>query len=162
MTKFFNPPPDWPEPPHEEWTPPSGWRPRWQWGAVPAGWRTWVDGQPRSERPSPLLESEDVPASGARPRDRVDKYPVTVATPGMWSHNHLDSEDYGFAPEKPVRRRPRLRLGVTIAVTVIGFLIAAATAVLFVWLTDFAVNDLPGTVSSAASLSPTVHRSAGA
>jgi hypothetical protein len=77
----------------------------------------------------------------------VAHYPVTVANPGMWSLNHLEQEDYGFPEPRPERKRPRLRLGVTISVTVLGFLIAALTAVMFVWLVDFAVEDLIGVLT---------------
>lgn len=153
MTKVFNPPPGWPEPPHDGWAPPDGWRPELQWGPVPAGWRTWVPAEQVHEVGGPLLESEDVPASGARPRPRVQDYPVTVLNPGMWSQNHLEAEDFGFGPEKERRERPRLRLAVTITVTALGFLLAAATAILFVRLADFAVHDLPSRSSAAADLS---------
>ncbi|WP_253705460.1 hypothetical protein [Brachybacterium sp. P6-10-X1] len=67
----------------------------------------------------------------------------------MWTHNHLEDEDYGFPPVKPVKNRPRLRLGVTISVTAAGFLLAALTAVMFVLLVDFAIEDLPGMLSGA-------------
>ncbi len=61
----------------------------------------------------------------------------------MFSENHLEDEDYGFGPAKPVRQRPRLRLGLTIAVTVLGILFAAATVVAFVLARDFAIKELP-------------------
>lgn len=150
MTERFNPPPNWPEPPHDGWTPPADFRPRNHWGPVPAGWRLWLGRRPVSERPSPLRDSEDVPASGARPRGHVGTYPVTVVNPGMWSYNHLQSEDYGFPEPKPVRHRPRLRLAMTITATAAGFVLAALTAVMFVLLTDFAIEDLPGTMTEPA------------
>ena len=34
----FNPPPNWPVPPHRDWTPAPGWRPPAQWGPAPPGW----------------------------------------------------------------------------------------------------------------------------
>lgn len=154
MTERFNPPPNWPEPPHDGWTPPADFRPRSEWGAVPAGWRLWQEGRRPAASAAPLQDSEDVPASGARPRPRVETYPVAVLNPGMWSQNHLEDEDYGFPPARPEKHRPRLRLGVTIAVTAAGFVLAALTAVLFVWLTDFAVEDLPGMVGGAAGRLP--------
>lgn len=154
MTKVFNPPPAWPEPPHDGWAPPDGWRPELQWGPVPAGWRTWVPAEQVHPVPAPLLESEEVPASGARPRPRVEDYPVTVLNPGMWSQNHLEAEDYGFGPEPPRTERPRLRLAVTIAVTVLGFLLAAATAVLFVRLADYAVTELPDRAAPSVLIAP--------
>lgn len=143
MRRRFNPPPDWPEPPHDGWVPPADFRPGHGWSEVPAGWRLWLPAERPTRATPPLQESEDVPASGARPRERVDTYPVTVLNPGMWSHNHLEDEDYGFPPPEPVTRRPRLRLGLTITVTALGFVLAALTAVLFVWLTNFAIEDVP-------------------
>ncbi|MFC0674305.1 hypothetical protein [Brachybacterium hainanense] len=82
-----------------------------------------------------------------------------MLNPGMWSQNHLEAEDYGFPAEEERRSRPRLRLGVTITVTALGFLLAAATALLFVRLADFAVHDLParaptGWISAAAPVLP--------
>ncbi|MFC7463723.1 hypothetical protein [Brachybacterium sp. GCM10030252] len=150
MSTRFNPPPNWPEPPHEEWTPPADFRPQPDWGPVPAGWRLWLTGKESGRDEAPLQDSEDVPASGARPRQRVEAYPVSVINPGMWAENHLEQEDYGFPPAKPVKDRPRLRLGVTITVTALGFVLAALTAVMFVLLVDFAIEDLPEMVSGAA------------
>lgn len=145
----FNPPPNWPEPPHDGWTPPADFRPQHAWGPVPAGWRLWLKDRPQAGA-APLQDSEDVPASGARPRQRVQEYPVAVLNPGMWTENHLELEDYGFPPAKPRPHRPRLRLGVTIAVTALGFVLAAATAVMFVMLVDFAVEDLPGILGASS------------
>src|SRR5699024_7143443 len=34
----FNPPPNWPEPPHDGWIPPADFSPGPSWGPVPAGW----------------------------------------------------------------------------------------------------------------------------
>ncbi|MGO1390001.1 hypothetical protein [Brachybacterium alimentarium] len=154
MTEQFNPPPNWPEPPRDGWTPPTDFRPGPGWGPVPAGWRLWVSHGAQASQDAaaaPLLDSEDVPASGARPRDRVSTYPITVVNPGMWSHNHLEDEDYGFPPAKPVTDRPRLRLGVTITVTVLGFVLAALTAIAFVLLVGFAVDDLPAALSDSGT-----------
>lgn len=145
----FNPPPNWPEPPHDGWLPPEDFRPQHTWGPVPAGWRLWQD-RPAGRGEAPLQDSEDVPASGARPRTRVDQYPVAVLNPGMWAENHLQAEDYGFPPAKQRTQRPRLRLGVTIGVTVLGFVIAALTAIMFVMLVDFAVEDLATVLEDAA------------
>ncbi|WP_193104529.1 hypothetical protein [Brachybacterium sp. FME24] len=150
MTTRFNPPPNWPEPPHDGWIPPADLRPQYSWGPVPAGWRLWLPQEPIGRGEAPLQDSEGVPASGARPRKRVESYPVAVLNPGMWSQNHLEDEDYGFPPAKPVKNRPRLRLGMTITVTVLGFVLAALTAVTFVLLVDFAVEDLPGMLSGSA------------
>lgn len=147
----FNPPPNWPEPPHDGWLPPADFRPQAHWGPVPAGWRLWLNGRSTGRGEAPLQSSEDVPASGARPRSRVAQYPVAVLNPGMWAENHLQAEDYGFPPAKRRTSRPRLRLGVTIAVTVLGFVTAALTAIMFVMLVDFAVEDLPGMVEEPAS-----------
>ena len=146
----FNPPPNWPEPPHDGWRPPADFRPPREWGPVPAGWRLWLTGGAASRGPAPLQDSEDVPASGARPRARVEQYPVSVLNPGMWTDNHLQDEDYGFPPAPPRRDRPRLRLGVTITVTALGILLAAATVVGFVQIVDLAADGLPGLLSSAA------------
>lgn len=146
----FNPPPNWPEPPHDGWLPPADFRPQHSWGPVPAGWRLWFQDRPTSRGAAPLQDSEDVPASGARPRARVEQYPVAVLNPGMWSENHLQQEDYGFPPAKPRVQRPRLRLGMTIAVTVLGFVIAALTAIMFVKLVDFGIDDLPGMLGEAS------------
>lgn len=146
----FNPPPNWPEPPQEGWTPPADFRPGPSWGRVPAGWRLWSAGERTAPGPAPLRDSEDVPASGARPRPRVDRYPVDVLNPGMVSDNHLQDEDYGFPPATPRRERPRLRLGLTITATALGLLLAAATVLLFVTLVDRAVEDLPGLLGTSA------------
>src|SRR5699024_267946 len=102
-------PPNWPEPPHDGWIPPADFSPGPSWGPVPAGWRLWSSTAVGGRGPAPLQASEDVPASGARPRRRVDRYPVAVLNPGMWADNHLESEDYGFPPAEPRRDRPRLR-----------------------------------------------------
>jgi hypothetical protein len=150
VTQRFNPPPNWPEPPHDGWIPPADLRPQYSWGPVPAGWRLWLPEAPVGRGQAPLQDSEDVPASGARPRKRVEAYPVSVINPGMWSQNHLEDEDYGFPPAKTITDRPRLRLGMTIAVTALGFVLAALAAVMFVLLVDFAVEDLPG-MSTGAS-----------
>ena len=146
----FNPPPNWPEPPQDGWIPPADFRPDPSWGPVPAGWRLWLSDTFGDRGEAPLQESEDVPASGARPRKRTEQYPVAVLNPGMWTENHLEDEDYGFPPPKPVRRRPRLRLGMTITVTALGFVLAAMTAVMFVLLVDFAVEDLPGMMAETS------------
>lgn len=42
----FNPPPNWPRPPHPDWQPPADWRPDPRWGPPPPGWSLWVD-EPR-------------------------------------------------------------------------------------------------------------------
>src|SRR5699024_12542995 len=68
----------------------------------------------------------------------------------MWTDNHLESEDYGFPPAEPRRDRPRLRLGVSIAVTALGFALAAATALLFVMIVDFGVVDITEVLGGAA------------
>lgn len=146
----FNPPPNWPEPPHDGWLPPADFRPQHTWGPVPAGWRLWLKEHSAVRGAAPLQDSEDVPASGARPRSRVDQYPVAVLNPGMWTENHLQAEDYGFPPAKQRTQRPRLRLGMTIGVTVLGFVIAALTAIMFVMLVDFAVEDLATVLGEAA------------
>lgn len=146
----FNPPPNWPEPPHDGWIPPADFSPGHSWGPVPAGWRLWSPTTAGGRGAAPLQASEDVPASGARPRRRVDQYPVAVLNPGMWTDNHLQSEDYGFPPAKPRRHRPRLRLGVTITVTALGFLLAAATAIMFVMIVDFGIEDLTEVLTGAA------------
>ena len=147
----FNPPPNWPEPPHEGWLPPADFRPPATWGRIPSGWRLWLTGRPGSRGEAPLQDSEDVPASGARPRARVEQYPVSVLNPGMWTENHLQDEDYGFAPAQPRRDRPRLRLGMTITVTALGLLLTAATVILFVQLVQFGIEDLTGVLGEQAS-----------
>lgn len=149
-TARFNPPPNWPEPPAEGWTPPADWVPQRVWGPVPTGWHLWLEDDSTAVD-GPLQASEDVPASGARPRQRIDTYPVAVLNPGMYSDNHLQAEDYGFPPAKPRRSRPRLRLGMHITVTVLGLLLLAATVVAFVFARDFAITTLP-TMSQAALL----------
>jgi len=150
----FNPPPNWPEPPHDGWIPPADFRPGTSWGPVPAGWRLWPQAADGGRGSAPLQASEDVPASGARPRQRVEKYPVAVLNPGMWTDNHLQSEDYGFPPATPRKDRPRLRLGMTITVTALGFLLAAATAIMFVMIVDFGIEDLTGVLGGAAGHLP--------
>lgn len=155
MSTALNPPPHWPEPPRSDWTPPPGWQPDRSWGAVPAGWHLWVQDPQVPTAPAPLTASEEIPASGARLRPRADQYPVTVLNPGIWTDNPLEAEDYGFPPEKLRRRRPRLRLALRILVSVLGFVIAGLTALLFVRLVDLAQHDLP-----TAALAPTAVLSA--
>ncbi|MDO5661969.1 MAG: hypothetical protein Q4G40_04670 [Brachybacterium sp.] len=94
-----------------------------------------ADGDTRTDDGSPLLESEDVPASGARPIREEIPYPVEVTSPGnrRWLPRQDVTEDE-FGPVVPFRRRPRLRLAVIIIVTVSGLLFAAATAYLFIHL----------------------------
>lgn len=43
MPTRFNPPPNWPQLPSRDWTPPPGWRPDPAWGPLPPGWKLWVD-----------------------------------------------------------------------------------------------------------------------
>lgn len=136
----FNPPPSWPEPPHDGWVPPADFRPQGTWGEVPAGWRLWISQRLAGRGGSPLQCSEDVPASGARPRPRVQEYPVAVLNPGMWTDNHLEDETYGFAPATARTHRPRLRLAMTITATVLGFVLAVLTVIMFVMLVDYAVD----------------------
>lgn len=156
MTSSFNPPPHWPEPPEDGWLPPEGWRPDPRWGRVPAGWRVWMErARSGGAEDGPLLVSEDVPASGARVRRRIPNYPVTVMNPGIWSENQLEHEDFGFPEPAERPARPRLRLGVTIAVTAIGFLVAAGTAVLFVQLMKYGTDSLPATSLPSLPLSST-------
>lgn len=150
MTERFNPPPSWPEPPHDGWRPPAGFRPRKDFAPVPAGWRLWVAEEQDDRSSAPLQDSEDVPASGARPRARVESYPVTVLNPGMWSQNQLEDEDYGFPPARERMHRPRRRLAGEITATALGLAIAAAVAVGFVWLTDFGIHDLTGFLAENA------------
>ena len=95
----FNPPPNWPEPPHDGWLPPADFRPQAHWGPVPAGWRLWLKGRSTGRGEAPLQSSEDVPASGARPRSRVAQYPVAVLNPGMWAENHLQADGTVTIPE---------------------------------------------------------------
>lgn len=156
MTKALNPPPHWPEPPRTGWVPPEGWRPDRSWGAVPAGWRLWSDGSAEPTGPAPLAESEDIPASGARVGPAITEYPVTVTMPGQWSQSPVPSDDHGFDAPRPRRARPRLRLAITIAATVLGLLITAATVLLFLRIVEFAQEDLP-----AQSLGPVVSQPAG-
>lgn len=146
----FNPPPNWPEPPHDGWVPPADFRPGPSWGPVPAGWRLWAEDRPRARGEVPLQDSEDVPASGARPRARVEQYPVAVLNPGMWAENHLEDEDYGFPPAPPRRDRPRLRLGLTITAAAIGLVLAALTVLLFVGMVRFGIEDLTGVLEESA------------
>lgn len=152
MTRRFNPPPNWPEPPVDGWTPPEDWAPDPAWGPVPAGWRLWVEDDDRKDLPaSPLQVSEAVPATGAKPRPRVDAYPVTAINPGMWSQNHLEDEDYGFGEAKPYRRRPGLRLTGAILSLVLGALLVVATVLIFRWGYHYAVDELPTTPPPGSS-----------
>ena len=136
----FNPPPSWPEPPHDGWTPPADFQPHGSWSEVPSGWRLWISERFPGRAEAPLQDSEDVPASGARPRARVQQYPVAVLNPGMWTDNHLEHETFGFPPARPRRDRPRLRLAMTITATALGFVLAVLTVIMFVMLVDFAVD----------------------
>lgn len=160
MTKAFNPPPHWPEPPRPGWAPPSGWRPDRSWGEVPSGWRLWSDGSAAAPGPAPLAESEEVPASGVPVLRVRDEYPVSVALPGALTHHEVDDDLHGFDPEPPRRERPRLRLALRITAALLGLLITVATAYLFVRLVAFAREDLPAqslapmSVSAASSDAP--------
>ena len=57
MTRIFNPPPTWPQPPRN-WSPPPDWQPDPAWGPPPPGWQLWIDdslptappGQPKEQR----------------------------------------------------------------------------------------------------------------
>jgi hypothetical protein len=42
MTRIFNPPPNWPQPPRN-WSPPPDWQPDPAWGPAPPGWQLWID-----------------------------------------------------------------------------------------------------------------------
>lgn len=43
MSRYrFNPPPNWPPLPTQNWKPPKGWTPPSEWGPVPDGWQLWV------------------------------------------------------------------------------------------------------------------------
>jgi hypothetical protein len=117
---------------------------------VPAGWRLWLKDRPAASGAAPLQDSVDVPASGARPRARVEQYPVAVLNPGMWTDNHLQDEDYGFPPAPPRKDRPRLRLGMTITATALGLVLTALTVLLFVWMVDFGIEDLTGVLEETA------------
>lgn len=44
MSKRYNPPPNWPQPP-QDWTPPPGWQPDASWGPPPPGWQLWTNDQ---------------------------------------------------------------------------------------------------------------------
>lgn len=146
MTKAFNPPPHWPEPPRTGWAPPSGWRPDSSWGAVPAGWRLWSDGSATSPGTAPLAESESIPASGVRTTSissDTDDYPVSVTNPGVLVRHDVEHDLHGFEPERPRPEHPRRRLALRIIAALVGLLIAVATALLFVRLVRFAQEDLP-------------------
>jgi hypothetical protein len=117
---------------------------------VPAGWRLWLKDRPAASGAAPLQDSVDVPARGARPRARVEQYPVAVLNPGMWTDNHLQDEDYGFPPAPPRKDRPRLRLGMTITATALGLVLTALTVLLFVWMVDFGIEDLTGVLEETA------------
>lgn len=154
MTVRFNPPPNWPEPPHDGWVPPKDWRPDPAWGPVPAGWRLWVEDSRTPDLGTPWQASEDVPATGARPRPRVDRYPVTALNPGMWSQNHLEDEDYGFGPAPVQKDRRRLRLVMAILSLVLAAVLVVATVLAVRWGIHYATEDLPtsGMASPAAAV----------
>ncbi len=42
MTKRYNPPPNWPQPP-QGWTPPQDWQPDPGWGPPLPGWQVWSE-----------------------------------------------------------------------------------------------------------------------
>ena len=151
----FNPPPRWPEPPEPGWQPPENWTPPREWGPAPAGWRLRAEDHPTSEAPGtprPLVHSEDVPASGARPPRTPDTYPVTVHVPGQWEEHEVSETTYGFGPAPERRSRPRLRLAVIIGLLALGLLLAAATAFGFVQLARFGSEQLPSSAIICAPL----------
>jgi hypothetical protein len=45
----FNPPPNWPAPPHPGWQPPAGWMPDSRWPPPPPGWQLWTAGASRAD-----------------------------------------------------------------------------------------------------------------
>jgi ABC-type transport system involved in cytochrome c biogenesis permease component len=69
----------------------------------------------------------------------------------MLTDNPLEDEDFGFPPAKQRRDRPRLRLALTIVVTVIGFLIAAATVLVFLGIHDYAISSLSSALGVGTS-----------
>lgn len=128
VTARFNPPPNWPEPPHPDWQPPAGWRPDPSWGPVPAGWNLWIeDGAPqvvRTERP--LVASEQVPATGAGYQVPSSDYPVDVTLPGVFETVSAERLDHGFGPA-PRSEPAAPRRGVEYAIAAAGTLLLAAT-----------------------------------
>lgn len=160
MTKVFNPPPHWPEPADPSWEPPVSWHPDAAWGPVPAGWRLWAAPGRLSQgtdTPPPLAESEDIPASGARavmPGIEAHDYPVTVTMPGHWEEHETQAEDFGFGPAPERRDRPRLRLAMTLLVSLLGLLVAAGTVFVFLRLVRLAHEDLPAQAMATSITAP--------
>jgi hypothetical protein len=90
MTRRWRPPPYWPPPPDENWTPPPGWQPDPTWPPPPPGWQFWENDRP-SRAPYLVglavlavvgvvavgsLADDGVPAAQGTPTSAVD----TVAT----------------------------------------------------------------------------------
>lgn len=128
MGARFNPPPNWPEPPHPGWQPPSGWGPDPAWGPVPAGWSLWIaDDAPQLARTAtPLGLSEQVPATGAGYRVPRSDYPVDVTLPGVFETVSADRLDHGFGPA-PVEKPRASRRGLEYAIAAGGLVLFAAT-----------------------------------
>lgn len=154
MTKTFNPPPRWPEPPRPGWVPPEGWRPDRSWGEVPSGWRLWTRPPPPDDDSAPLAESEDIPASGVGTLTAPPEYPVSVTLPGVVSVLPAPADDHhGFGAPRVRRARPRPRQALTILAAVLGLAIAAVTVLAFLWIIDFAHTDLTSSLSTVSILS---------
>lgn len=156
VTKTFNPPPRWPEPPRPGWVPPEGWRPDRSWGEVPSGWRLWTRPPQPDDASAPLTESEDIPASGVGTLSAPAEYPVAVTHPGVITDMPAPADDHhGFGAAKVRTPRPRLRLALTIVVTVLGLAVAGATVLAFLWIIDFAHTDLESSATGALVTSAT-------
>lgn len=147
----FNAPPSWPEPPSPDWVPPADWAPPLAWGPTPAGWRLRAEEHPGDNGPRPILPSEEVPASGARPPAQPADYPVTVHIPGQWEHHEVPENTHGFGPAPVRRSRPRLRMAVIILCLVLGILLATAAAIGFVMLARYGQENLPASAASLAT-----------
>lgn len=60
----FNPPPNWPSPPHPNWRPPASWQPDPAWGPIPEGWELWASDQDGN----PNGQSDQVPSDQGLPQ----------------------------------------------------------------------------------------------
>lgn len=69
MTRRFNCPPGWPQPP-AGWIPPEDWKPDPSWPPAPAGWQFWIDEVAQSSPTAPPVHGDQRRAFPDPPQPR--------------------------------------------------------------------------------------------